>query len=132
MLLRFGRYIVSGFIAVVVHYSSLFILVSQGLDPILATSLGFALAIVVNYISQYYWVFNTSRPHRHTFPSYVGVTVAMMGTNASIFWFASAKLDWHYMFAQAVATAAVVVLNFTINRRFTFYARTAHHDSSRS
>jgi putative flippase GtrA len=107
--------------AIVVHYSSLFILVSQGFNPLAATSLGFALAILVNYGSQYYWVFNTSRPHKHVFPSYVGVTVAMMGINASVFWLASTILDWHYLFTQGLATAAVVTLNFRLNHRFTFY-----------
>lgn len=119
-LIRFLKYLLSGGSAVVAHYSVLFFLVTSGVDPLIATCIGFTVAIAVNYIGQFYWVFKTSKSHQRTFPVYLAVTVVMGTFNAAIFWFLNTRIGWHYLSSQALGTVTIVILNFVINRRFTF------------
>ena len=51
---------------------------------------------------------------------YTLVTLAMLLVNLLIFWFLNEQLGIYYFIAQIVATGIVVILNFTINRRWTF------------
>ncbi len=90
------------------------------MNPSIATSIGFAAAIGVNYHFQYHWTFAASGSHKSTFTRYVTVTVAMMFVNTAIFWMLTEQWGFGYILAQCLATGVVMIANFNINRRYTF------------
>lgn len=122
-LRQFVKYGVSGGSAVLVHFLVLTALVElTGLDATIATGIGFLVGCVVNYSIQHKWVFAASGNHRQFVLRYTGVTAATFFLNLAIFHGLHALLGWWYVIAQAVATVLVFLVNFEINRRFTFKA----------
>jgi len=118
----FVRYIVSGSLAAMTHFGVLALLVEvMDTDPTLASAIGFVAALFVNYSMQYHWTFAAEGPHGVIFTRYVVVTFSMLGLNTVLFWSAlNAMPGNHYLIAQCVATGVVVLLNFTLNSRYTF------------
>ena len=115
------RYALAGTLAVAVHYAILILLVeSETIDATLASSSGFAVGVVVNYMLQYYWTFRSSGSHSKRFPLFAGVAVAMLMVNAAIFWMLHEGTGMDYRLAQAFAIGLVFLFNFVINSRYTF------------
>jgi putative flippase GtrA len=117
----FFRYTVSGLMAAIAHFTVLWILVEWfGVYPTYASAIGFCVAMFVNYSLQYYWTFRAKGPHGLLFSRYVIVTLSMLGVNTLIFWTLNEVAGIYYLAAQLVATGGVMILNFTINRHYTF------------
>jgi putative flippase GtrA len=117
----FFKYVISGGLAAAVHFLVLVALVEKvELDPTLASAIGFCMAIFVNYTMQYHWTFQSVGSHKTIFTRYVVVTFMMLGVNTVIFWGLYEKLGLMYLLAQAIATGTVMLLNFTINKNYTF------------
>lgn len=115
------RYTLAGTLAVAVHYLILILLVEgEGIDATLASSSGFAVGVIVNYVLQYYWTFRSSGSHARRFPLFFGIAVAMLGFNAAIFWGLHERAGMNYLLAQAFAIGVVFLFNFVINSRYTF------------
>jgi len=111
----------AGTLAVAVHYAVLILLVEgKAFNATLASSSGFAVGVVVNYILQYHWTFRDTGSHAKRFPIFAGVAVVMLGLNAAIFWTLHERTGMDYRVAQAVAIGLVFLLNFVINSRYTF------------
>ena len=109
--------------AAAAHFCALWLLVEFcGANATAASAIGFCVATVVNYSLQYHWTFRASGPHSTLFWRYLAVSTTMLGVNTALFWTLCKVVGMHYLVAQIVATGAVVVLNFTINRRYTFVA----------
>ncbi len=121
----FFRYSISGAVAAVVHFGLLIILVEfTATNPTLASASGFCAAIFVNYTLLYHYAFRADGPHGVMFTRYVIVTVAMLGVNTLIFWILNEHQNVPYLLSQVVATGVVVMLNFNINRLYTFKSTT--------
>lgn len=117
----FFRYAVSGTLAAAAHFSVLIALVElAGINAAIATTIGFAAAIGVNYSFQYHWTFEATSSHRSTFVRYVVVTIAMMAVNTTMFWVLTEQWQLDYILAQVIATGVVMIANFNINLRYTF------------
>lgn len=117
----FFRYVFSGGTATAVHFLLLIVLVETvHANATWATALGFCLACAVNYLLQYYWTFASTGAHRIVAFRYAVITLAMLALNTLLFWMLHEKLGIAYLLAQALATSAVLIGNFTINRLYTF------------
>lgn len=115
------RYLISGGVAATTHFTILIFLVELfGANPTLASSIGFCVAGVVNYTLQYHWTFEISEAHRTVFTRYVAVTATTLGINTALFWTLNDRLGLPYLVAQIMVTGFVVLINFTINQRYTF------------
>jgi putative flippase GtrA len=120
---EFLRYIVAGGSALAVQLAILSLLVEGGhVDQTVATTIGFAAAIVVNYSLQRRYVFRTDAAHRKALVRYLLVTLAAMALNAVLFKLLTAELGVFYALAQVITTGLLFVLNFFVNRFFTFAA----------
>lgn len=118
---RVFRYLVAGGLATATHFLVLVLLVEwAGADPTLSTTIGFVAAIAVNYPLQYFWTFSATGHHRVVFARYLAVTLAALGLNTLLFWSLVTGIGVWYPLAQAIATSIVVVVNYTINKYFTF------------
>lgn len=117
----FIRYTISGGLAAIVHFLTLIALVEiSAVDATLASATGFCLAVIVNYNLQYHWTFKSSGSHKTIFTRYVVITFLMLGVNTLIFWVLYELQGVMYLLAQAIATAIVMFMNFTINKKYTF------------
>jgi putative flippase GtrA len=115
------RYMVSGSTAVLVHMLLLFGMVEfMGVHKVFASAVGFTIGSGVNYVLQYSFVFRATCSHFNAVFKYIVVTSAMLGVNSMLFWLLINTFSIWYMPAQAMTISIIFVLNFLLNRSFTF------------
>jgi putative flippase GtrA len=115
------RYFISGVSAVALHFLVLACLVEiAGLHSTIATTIGFVTGSLLNYTLQYYWAFAASTNHAQSLTRYALVTATTAGLNALLFWLLTQRLGVHYLASQALVTAVIFLINFEVNRRYTF------------
>ena len=124
MIVRdFARYLVAGCIAVAIHLAVLVVMVERfAVNPTLATSAGFVMACIVNYLLQQAWVFRAEGRHRVFFVRYVVVTGCTLALNILLFWLIHQFWGLWYFAAQILVTGFIFLLNFAVNRLYTFGA----------
>ena len=123
-MITLARYFVGGAVATIVHIAVLWFLVEMfSVSPSIATSIGFCIAVTVNYSFQYHWTFASVGPHSLIFSRYLVVTFAMLGLNLLIFWALTRLYQTPYIYAQLMATGIVMLCNFAINKHYTFGRR---------
>ncbi len=115
------RYLIGGGLAAAAHFSILIALVEWvSVGATFASATGFCAAVAVNYTLQYYWTFASTGSHRVIFLRYLSITLAMLGLNTAVFWMLHQRFAVPYLLAQFVTTGAILIINFTVNRRYTF------------
>ena len=66
-----------GAISTLVHYTTLVVLVETwAIHPVAATTIGFGLGAVVNYLLNYRYTFNSTKAHRDAGPKFALIAVA--------------------------------------------------------
>lgn len=125
VFVQFVRYAACGGMSAAVHIAVLVMLVEWWQVPsAMASSIGFASAIPVNYLLQHRFVFHGTGRHLTSFSRYVAVTLLSMGLNLALYWLFVFGIGIQYVLGQALAIGVVVLVNFTINRHFTFVSST--------
>ena len=115
------RYLISGGTAALVHFAVLTALVEWfSAQPLLATSVGFLIGSLINYLLQYHWTFEADGRHHIMLSRYAAVALTTMSINSVLFWTFTEQFDMYYLLAQLVATGMMVVVNFLINKHYTF------------
>ncbi|MCX7231840.1 MAG: GtrA family protein [Burkholderiales bacterium] len=119
----FGRFVLVGGACTALHYLLLVLLVEGfGIRPAMAAGAGFAAGAVLNYELSRRYTFFGRRASLRSFGRFGVVALFGMVLNVSVFE-ALLRLGMpHYLLAQAVATAVVMVTNFTLYRRWAFRA----------
>ena len=70
---QFARYAVAGGAGTIVHWGSLWAFVGlAGIDPRVATAMGYSLAVVTNYTIQHSYTFRSDLSHRTAFSRFLG------------------------------------------------------------
>ena len=119
-LSRFVRFAVVGGIATAIQYAILILLVRGfGMAPTPASSIGFVLSAVVNYLLNYRFTFQSNRPHAPAAAKFALLAGAGLLINAAIMHLMVAA-GVHYLLAQVCATAVVLFWNFIGNTLWTF------------
>jgi putative flippase GtrA len=119
--LDFARYFVSGGAAFAVHLLTLSALVELvAVPPVTATAVGFLVALCVNYVLQHRWVFRSTGRHRTLFVRYVVVTIVTFAINIALFGLFYEILGLWYILSQIMATGLIFIVNFFVNRHYTF------------
>jgi putative flippase GtrA len=115
------RYVVAGGAALAVQLGVLTFLVEFfRVVPTVATSVGFVAAIVVNYVLQRRFVFQAEVGHSRAFARYLAVTLLGLAVNAAVFYVLTRQLGVFYALAQTLTTGLLFVVNYVVNRNFTF------------
>ena len=118
---QFLRYGFAGGTALLTHLAVMWVMVEAlGMVKPWASAIGFLCATPVNYVLQYRFVFRSDNDPVASFLRYIGVTLAAMGLNVALFVMLLALLPAHYLLVQCVTTAIVFVVNFIVNKTFTF------------
>jgi putative flippase GtrA len=117
----FLRYALTGGLATVLHYGLLLALVERLLwPPGLAAALGACAGALLAYAGNRRFTFAAGqRRHRAALPRFALVALAGALLNGLIVG-ALSRLGLHYLLAQLLATLAVLLLGFRINKRWTF------------
>ncbi len=126
ILHRVATFGIVGVVGTLVHYSALVLLVETGLlDAVAATTIGFALGAIVNYLLNYRYTFNSTKPHRDAGPKFALIATATGLVNILMVYAGVDSLGFNYLLVQVVATATVFILNFVLNSLWTFGERDA-------
>jgi putative flippase GtrA len=110
-----------GAVGTLVHYATLILLVETwGIHPVTATTLGFGLGALINYLLNYRYTFNSTKAHRDSGPKFALIVVATGLLNTLMVYEGVDMLGLNYLLVQVAATATVFLLNFVLNSLWTF------------
>jgi len=116
----FARYLGIGVVATLAHWAAMALLVeAAGVVPWLASGCGAVLGAQIAFFGNRRYTFEHRAPVGPAWWRFMGTALLGAGVGMGVV-AAAAALGWHYLLAQALATALVVLLTFAINRAWTF------------
>jgi putative flippase GtrA len=122
--MQFVRYCIAGGIAAAAQFVVLAALVEfMAVEPLVASAIGFVIAVLINYVLQYRFTFEATDAHSSALPKFAAIACAGLLLNVCLFWLGNSAAGLPYLLAQVIATGCVVIFNFTLNRRFVFMAQ---------
>ena len=120
-LSQFGKFLLVGAFATALQYVVLALLVqTAGMDPVLASSIGYLLSALANYDLNYRLTFRSHVPYFGGMFRFGLVAAAGFMLNGLVIGVGTKALGLHYLLAQVAATVVVLFWNFFANRRWTF------------
>jgi putative flippase GtrA len=118
---QFLRFATVGGIATAIHYLILVALVQAvNMNAVWASSIGFIISAVCNYLLNYRFTFRSNVEHRRAVVKFVVVAGVGLLLNSLTMQIATEYMRLHYLLAQVLATGLVLLWNFTGNRLWTF------------
>ena len=112
---------VVGVIGTGAHYLALILLVEMtGMNPVAATSLGFVIGALVNYLLNRRYTFRSSKAHLDAGPKFFSIAIATGILNSLLVYAGVSLIGAHYLVAQVGATLIVFLANFALNSLWTF------------
>ena len=113
-----------GVIGTLGHYTILIVLVQfWAVDPVFASSFGFVVGAVINYILNYQFTFQSDKRHAEALTKFLIVATIGAGINGTIMYIGVENTNINYLIVQIFATCVVLLWNFVLNKLWTF----AHH-----
>lgn len=118
---RFLRYCVVGGIGTVIHFASTIALVELGgIDPVVASIIGFVAALLVSFALNRQWTFASRASITSSLARYVTVSIFGFVLNAGIMIAVTKWLGLSYLVGLALVVLIIPAVNFTLNARWTF------------
>jgi len=108
-------------IGTLAHYGVLIMLVQgAGVGAVPASTAGFVVGALINYILNYRYTFASTRRHHETLLRFFIVAGVGLLLNGLLMTLGTKWLDLNYLLTQVLSTGFVLLWNFTINRIWTF------------
>ncbi|TAH43874.1 MAG: GtrA family protein [Betaproteobacteria bacterium] len=124
-LVRFIRFAAVGAVGTLAHYALLLTLVEGfGASPLAGATAGFVLGAIVNYTLSRLLVFDTDRAHVEALPRFFAVATIGLAWTALLMKLFVDVLGLHYLVAQLVTTALLLLWHYAGNAVWTFRQRT--------
>ena len=126
MILRLLRFGTVGVLTAIIHFGILYLGVELvGLGATLASSIGFVVCVIFNYLMHYSWTFAASAgaeqvPHGQALLRYAVMITCGFALNGLIMYGGVHWLAWHYFLTQAVAAVTVVLWNILVSNLWVF------------
>lgn len=118
---QFVSFALIGAIGTSGHYMTLISLVELAhISPVIATTCGFVVGALINYILNYRFTFRSNKPHHEALSKFLTVALLGAAVNTGLMYLLNQQLGLHYFLAQLLATGLVLVFNFLLNRIWTF------------
>jgi len=108
-----------------VQYVVLIALVAAGTNPVAASTVGFLISAVANYLVNYRLTFRSTLPHSSVAPRFAVIAASALLLNALLMWIQIHRFGLQYLVAQVVTTGLVLIWNFIFSRLWTFKPRLA-------
>ena len=118
---QFARFCLVGSVGTAVHYSALVAIVHLLGMPMIGSIVGFVLGAMVNYVLNYRYTFKSVQRYPVTLAKFFTTACAGLALNTLVMGLLTGLLGVHYFVSQLLATAGVVLWNFTVNLRWTFH-----------
>ena len=121
-MIKIIRYLVSGLAGLAVNLGTLRALVALGLHYLIASIIAFCIAMIVGFLLQKFWTFQSRALERaHVqFSLYALLALCNLALNTGIVFALVAWLGIYYLLAQAIAAGLVALISFGVYTRFIF------------
>jgi putative flippase GtrA len=127
---RFAKFAGVGAIGTAGHYVTLFVLVDMaGRDAVIASSAGFLVGAIINYVLNYRFTFESRQSHSSTAPKFFAIALGGFFLNGAAMSLFVNKFDLYYLFAQVITTGLILIWTFLANHYWTF-GETTRKDGS--
>jgi putative flippase GtrA len=121
IITQFLRFAGVGAIGTAVQYAILTVLVElAGIQPTLASGIGFVGGAFTNYYLNYRFTFQSERRHWYAAPRFFTIAAAGLGLNTLFMTIGTGFLGLHYLIAQCGSTAIVLLWNFSASKLWVF------------
>lgn len=118
---QFARYALVGIIGMLVQLGILAACVELlKLDPMLGTSVGFIIALLLQYALNHRWTFRSKRSHKSSLWRYIVVSLSGFALNFGMMAMLIDYFHIWYIAAQVSVIAVVPLFNFVLNRYWAF------------
>ena len=118
---RFLRYSVVGVFSVLLYYVSLIFLVEvMKLSPTLASAYAFSLILVIAYILNYYWTFQSKNKHTYVIPRFMITSLLGLLLNTGVMFVSVEILGLWYLVGASIGVIIGPVSNFILNSNWSF------------
>lgn len=120
-LKAFLKFALIGIVSTSVQYIILIIIVNfSDMTAFYASAVGYVSSSLLNYVMNRRITFDSQRSHAAALPRFLVVSVIGLALNTVVVWCMTVVANQHYLVAQLLATALVLLWNFQINRCWTF------------
>ena len=126
--MKFVRFLIVGGVATVIQYSVLIVTVERlHWNAVVASSLGYFLSAIANYLLNYYFTFRSDNRHRVAATRFALIAAAGLTLNALLMELLAEKLHLPYVLAQILATVGTLIWNYWANSKWSFGRRSSQH-----
>jgi putative flippase GtrA len=126
VLRRLTAFGLVGVIGTAAHYLTLILLVEAAkLDPVVATTTGFLVGALVNYVLNHRYTFRSTKVHLDAGPKFFLIAAVTGALNALLVHVGVNLAGANYLLIQVGATVVVFLANFALNSLWTFQERDA-------
>jgi putative flippase GtrA len=119
-LMKFGIVGVANTLITIISYNAL---VYLGLNYMVSNVVGYALGVLNSFYWNKNWVFKAGPEQKHVFSKFVVVNLITLGVNTLILFGLVELMKIRSFPAQFAATMAGLLLNFILNKKWTFKQR---------
>ncbi len=103
------------------HFLTLILLVEfAGLSAVWATTAGFMVGALINYVLNYHFTFKSDKAHREAMLKFFIVALVGAGMNMLIMYIGVDILVQFYLLVQIAASSVVLLWTFSANKLWTF------------
>jgi putative flippase GtrA len=125
------RFAIVGGIATLIQYLTLIGSVELWhWNAVVASSVGYFLGAIANYLLNYYFTFRSDNRHRVAAARFAIVAVAGLALNALLMALLAEKLRLPYVVAQVLATVGTLIWNYWANSIWSFGRRSSRQDDA--
>jgi putative flippase GtrA len=120
LVIQLGKFLGSGFLGTLCHYAILYILVTQDMDPLYASTIGMIAGAVMVYTLNYHLTFCSSKGHFNAVARFIPMVGIGFCLNGIILTVSMEHLSLPLMISQFFATAGQFLFGFSISRTWVF------------
>lgn len=115
------KYGLVGVLGAFIHFGVLVLLVEKfQVVPVLSSSIGFVIVVVISYVLNKYWTFQTKNKSFSEFTKYMIVSCSGLVMNIVIMYFSVDVFHLDYIIGQLIVTFIIPLSNYTLNHLWTF------------
>ena len=118
-IVRFARHVLTGVLAVLVHYGLMSLALRADAAPLIATSIGFIGGAVVRFLTAYFHVFAPSESVRFALPRFLLALAAQWALNVILLG-GSMQMGLSVWVAQIATTILLTFVNYLVYRLWVF------------
>lgn len=120
---QFIRFVGVGTVATLIQYAVLIVLKeNQIAGAVMASTIGYIISGVFNYLLNYYFTFRSSEKHMAAAIKFTVVALIGLGLNGLFMYLSVEIIGLYYLLGQLITTSIVLIWNFTVNRYWTYRA----------